>query len=480
MARSKTGNPVLIGLAAPRARAGGQSIAALFRIQNLLILLIASAYGLLCAGLLVQNLYIGIAVAALPGLAAAILQIRLGSTVVPNRQAIVAWLILVVVAAPWQLLAVTAAGSVSVTSPTDVAKLAATTFAVSLAFLGRVRLLKYSITVKLLLGYAAVAVLGALAADSSSSLLRAARFAAVVLAVAWVTSRITRRRLTVLFVQFSVAVSVISLAGRAAGVSSSLGGRLGGYLLPLHPNTLGFLAAGGLLCATALLVRQELTLPAFSMATPILAMTLVLTQSRTSMIGLVGGLLALTIVLLRSRALLIVAVLTSALLIAGLIQTDTRARPLTALLTHDESTSTTGTLGSRLSEWKAVARLNGGTLTRAVGQGLGAKTVEVNLISAQYASVDGTWVAAYLAAGLVGTLILALSVLVALRVAVRRRDDLAVAVITFLIITSLVADVFDDVSMGLVLFVSVGVCSVLRGRAPRSITATGTTASTYG
>ncbi|HEY5194060.1 MAG TPA: hypothetical protein VIJ39_09355 [Solirubrobacteraceae bacterium] len=145
-----------------------------------------------------------------------------------------------------------------------------------------------------------------------------------------------------------------------------------------------------------------------------------------------------------------------------MIQTNTQSHPLTSLLTHNGSTSTTATLGSRVSEWTAVQELNKKSLTQAVGQGLAAKTVEVDLRSAQYASVDGTWVAAYLSAGVLGVIILAISVLAALRMAIRSHDDLAVAVIVFLIINSLVADVFNDVTIGLVLFLSVCVSSTLQ------------------
>jgi hypothetical protein len=189
----------------------------------------------------------------------------------------------------------------------------------------------------------------------------------------------------------------------------------------------------------------------------ILGTTLILTQSRTSMAGLLGGLLALAAPKLRTRGPLIVGFLLSGLLIAGFLQTDTQIHPLTSLLTHNESTSTTASLGSRQSEWDAVLRLNNTIARQVVGQGLATKSVEIDLRSAQYASVDGTWPAAYLSAGVIGMLLLATAVLFALRLAIHQRDDLALAVITFLIINSLVADVFNDVSMGLVLFLSVGV-----------------------
>lgn len=428
---------------------------ALFGGSSLLIVFAASAYALLCADLLVRNTYLGVAAAVLPGAAVMPIHTRLASATAIRRQTIFVWLVLIAVAPPWQSVPVTADGSISTSSAVDAAKLLATTLAVGLAFIGRVPKLKYSFTVKALLGYAAVAVLGALATESPSSLLRAARFAAVTLAIIWVAGHLSRHRLTTLFVQFSVVVSLVSLAARAAGLRSAFGSRLAGYLPPLHPNVLGLLAAGGLLCLTALLARKELPFRVFCVTAPVLTLTIILTQSRTSIVGFLGGLLALSVLHFRSRAPVIVGILGSTLVIAALVQTNTQSHPLTSLLTHNGSTSTTATLGSRVSEWTAVQELNKKSLTRAVGQGLATKTVEVDLRSAQYASVDGTWVAAYLSAGVFGVLILAAAVLAALRIAVRRRDDLAVAIIVFLIINSLVADVFNDVTIGLVLFLSV-------------------------
>jgi len=465
MTNANVDTPISVGRAEAKSHRGAEWHArssAVFKSSNLLIAFAASAYALLCADLLVHNTYLGVAAAVLPGAAVVPFQTRLASATLMRRQSIFVWLVLVAVAPPWQSVPVTADGSISTSSAVDAVKLLATTLAVGLAFIGRVPNLKYPFTVKALLGYATVAVLGALATDSPSSLLRAARFAAVVLATIWVTGHLSRHRLTLLFVQFSVVVSFISLVARAAGLGSAFGSRLAGYLPPLHPNVLGLLAAGGLLCLTASLARKELRFRAFAMTAPILTLTVILTQSRTSIVGLLGGLLALAVPHLRSRAPIILGVLGSALVIAALIQTNTQSHPLTSLLTHNGSTSTTATLGSRVSEWTAVQELNKKSLTQAVGQGLAAKTVEVDLRSAQYASVDGTWVAAYLSAGVLGVIILAISVLAALRMAIRSHDDLAVAVIVFLIINSLVADVFNDVTIGLVLFLSVCVSSTLQ------------------
>lgn len=426
--------------------------------SRIILGLVVFAYALLCAGLLVHNTSLGAAAAVAPGVTLLFVQTRTTSALALSRRATLAWLILVVAACPWQTLSVTAYGEVSAGSTADAAKFAVTGLACVLAFQVRIPRLKYSWSIKAIIIYTLVTALGALAGtDPSSSLLRAARFAMVVIAVVWITGRLPRAYLAKLFVQFSFTISLIALAGNATGLSS-LGreSRLAGYLPPLPPNVLGILAASGLLCAAALLARRELTFKVFAMAASILGVVLILTQSRTSMIALLVGLLVLAGPRLATRGSLIVGLLACSFLVAALIQTNTNSQPVTSLLTHNGNTTTTSSLGSRVSEWEAVLQLNDTPLKQAIGQGLAAKSVEVNLTSARYAPVDGSWPAAYLSAGLIGVLILASAIIAALRRAIRNRDEFAAAVIVFLIVNSLVADVFNDITVALILLLSVG------------------------
>lgn len=412
-------------------------------------------YALLCAFLLSRNVEAGAAAALAP---AAVLLVFQKSTTATSRQAKLAWLLLVVAACPWQTLAVTSYGQVSTGSEADAAKFLVTALAFGLAFLARVPR-KYPSPVSLLLAYALVAALGGLAStDPSSSVLRAIRFAVVVIALFWVTGRLTRYQLATLFLQFSVAVSFIALAGHLAGISApGQEGRLAGYLPPLQPNVLGIVAAAGCLCAVALLAQRKLQLSLFTAAIAILGLTLILTQSRTSLVALIVSLLVLGGPRLNSRATIIVGLITLIVVVGAFLQTNTHYRPLTALSTHNGNTTTTHSLGSRLSEWEAVFQINDSPLTQAIGQGLATKSVEVNLSSARYAPVDGSWPAAYLSAGFIGALILAASVLTAAREAIRSRNNLALMALVFLVISSLTTDVFNDISVGLILFLSIGI-----------------------
>jgi len=425
----------------------------------------ALAYSLVCAALLVENLYLGALAALAPALLLAVLAVRSssGSLVSVRGRAAAAWLLLLAAASPWQTLSVTSTGAIAAGSEADAAKFLVSAVAFALALLVRPVRPRYPWPVKSLLAYAALAALGGLAGpDPASSSFRAIRFAAVAIALVWLTGSLDRTRLAKLFTWFCAAVSLIALAARVAGLAGShlYGSRLDGYLPPLHPNSLGLLAAAGLLCGAALLARRELPARAFLAPAAILALALVLSQSRTSMLALLVGLLALAGPRMATRGPAIVGLLALALLVGVFIQTNSESQPLSALLTHNGATTATGTLGSRFSEWESVLALNDRAVSVAVGQGLAAKSVAVHLSSARYAPVDGTWPAAYLSAGLIGVLALACAVLSVLRAATRRRDDFALAIVCFLVVSSLTADVFNDVTAGLILLFSVGMGSV--------------------
>jgi hypothetical protein len=52
---------------------------------------------------------------------------------------------------------------------------------------------------------------------------------------------------------------------------------------------------------------------------------------------------------------------------------------------------------------------------------------------------------------------LAMSVLIATRTAIRQHSEIAIMALVFLIISSLTTDVFNDISVGLILFLSIAV-----------------------
>lgn len=410
-------------------------------------------YAALCAGLLLYDIYLATLVAAAPAFAS---MLFVDSVAATRVQIGAAWVVLFVAAAPWQM-ATTAidTGAVDTGSGVTAIKVFLTAAALGLAALRRRQTATVPLAVKILLAYAlVVAISGVLGSDPDSSTLRAVRLAAVVVGAAWLASHFTQRQLVLLVVSTALIISVLALGARWGGIAVSADARLAGYLPPLHPNGLGLIAASSLLCATALLVRRQITLKVFVVCVAVLGTTVVLTQSRTSVLALIVGLLALSAPGMRAKGPAIVYTLVAAFLVAGFVQTFTTTAPLTRFLTHNGSATVTGTLGTRQSAWRAAWDENAGPRRQLLGDGLASKSVEINLASARFASVDGTWPAAYLSAGIIGVLVLAAAIVSALRSALRRRDSLAVALCAFLLTTSVVVSVFNDITAGLLLLVS--------------------------
>ncbi len=411
-----------------------------------------------CLFAFAHSISAAVALASLPLLWLAFLALSRAIVTRPTRMAEMSWLALLAAAPPWQASAVTAAGAVSVEAGSDPAKLVVTGIAFGVLFFCRPVGSKYAWPVKALLAYGVISFIGAgLGTDATSSVLRSVRWVAVVLAVTWASQQLSRRRLALLTVLLAAVVSVAALFGAAAGLTVSEGGRLGGYLPPLQPNDLGVISATGALCAIVLLLRGEIPRLFFGVSAPLLVATLALTESRASMAGLLIALFVLAFPRLQRHGPTLMCVMIVAFLGLLILQENTSVQPLSAALTHNGTTSTTSTLGSRTSEWKSVAELNVTYVEKLFGQGLADKTVPVVLPYTAYATLDGTWPSAYLSVGAVGVLVLAGGVLAAIRMAWSRRDGFALALIALLVSNSLVEDTFNDVSTSVVLFLSIGV-----------------------
>ena len=437
--------------------------------RTLILTAACGGYAAVCATVVVRNVAGGAALDVLPAICLATVEFYRYVTAVPGRLAALSWILLIATAAPWQTNRVTAAGVVTVTSGTDAAKLVVTTIAFVLAFMGRSRSVSFPWPVKALLVYASISVLGAFTGpDVMSSLYRSVRLMMVVLAVTWAASRLPRRRLAFLAVLFATAICVFAIVGAEAGLVAKVDGRLGGYIPPLQANDLAIIAASGALCGLVLWMRGELRRSVFAVAIAIALVTLALTESRASIIGLVVALLVLGVPRLEKRGPIIVGIMIAAFTVTVFIQANTSAQPITAALTHNGTTSTTSTLTSRTSEWQSVGALNVTYPEKLFGQGLADKTVPVDLPYTAYASLDGTWPSAYLSAGILGALTLAGAVLVAAWSAWRRRDGFALALIALLLTNSLVEDTFNDVSTSVVLFISLGLANAALERQARA------------
>ena len=424
------------------------------------VVLVAAAFcatfAVACGALASLNAGFAISLAALPLIVLGLP--RLGSLLVPSErnQALFAALALLITAAPWTLSAVSASGFTDAHGSLSHIKLLVLGLGVGLALVGTRPVAMRSSTTTLLLAYACVALVGGALQGDMVSVERSVRYAVVVAAAAALAGRLTRRDLSRLVIVSGAAISLTSIAGAAVGAAQPYQGRLQGYPIPLHPNLLGFVSALALIFAASLWSERAVSTGWLAAAAACLAPALVLSGSRTSIAALLVGLLGLQLRARRGRPRVIAGVVMGIVLGVTALQIATSIKPLSALSTRGGSTTLTGTLNTRTSEWEAATQANRTGTEKAFGQGLNAKTLAVNLSSAQYASVDGTWYAAYLSAGLIGVAILAIFLARILAIAFGRVDRLLLGVGLFVAVSSVLTNVLNDISVGLVILLALG------------------------
>jgi hypothetical protein len=194
---------------------------------------------------------------------------------------------------------------------------------------------------------------------------------------------------------------------------------------------------------------------------PVLAVALGLTQSRTSFIALFVCLVVLLATRARARVASVLWLTALALIVAAaaaMVQTNTTYQPVSHLLTHGGKSPLASALDSRFTEMEAALATNDTYPTKLFGLGLAAKSVRVDQPWAQYAPVDNSWYAANHSAGVLGVLLLALAVIGSFFIAARARSVIALTILVYIVVQSITAGAtLDDISVGLVLLVALGV-----------------------
>ena len=364
-------------------------------------------------------------------------------------------LLLLLTAVPWQSTATTALGTASFDSGTEKYKLAISGLAILAAAKWRARGIRWPTISWLLIGYAAVAVVaGAMGPDLHSSLFRSIRFVAVVVAVCWIAPHFDTDYLASLLVSFAFWISAISLSAYITGRSVSSDGRLGGFPIPLHPNMLGFIAGLGLLSLVFLAVEEHIPRIRVAYSAPILAVTLGLTGSRTSLGAFAVGLAVLLAPRLRRRGMSVVWLATSALVGTLIVQTSTSYHPLGSVLTRGGQSPVASALDSRFAAQRSVLDTADTTSAKLIGNGLAAKSVSVKLPYTSSAPVDNSFFAAYHSSGGLGVTLVLFAVIGAFFVVLRGDSIIGFGILTFVVISSLTATVLDDVSYGLVVLLA--------------------------
>jgi O-antigen ligase len=348
-------------------------------------------------------------------------------------------------------------GDASASGPLGLAKLAVVVVAVSLAYRSRVAE-KIPSPIWALLGFAAAATVGALVASEPQGALRGVRVAVVVLAVTWAVSRTGLIAALRCVAILAVGMVLASLLALLVGLQPLVGdGRLAGYLPGLQPNALAIVAVGGLLALLAMWTQRELRTLWLLFGVALLGLGLSLTGSRTALGALAAGVVVL---LIRSitkgfwRACLLGYSIVLTGLLALWVEWNSRFSILSTVLARAGEVGLDPTLTGRTYAWDVAAGLNRTLVERLFGQGLQLKVVLVPRGNIDvYQGIDSTWWAAYLGAGLIGAVLLALAVTLGIFTTFRAQGVGTFAIIVAMTAGSFTESSLADVSFGLTLFV---------------------------
>lgn len=373
------------------------------------------------------------------------------------RAPVLAWYALLVTSLPWASLSGDRGANdqgAGEGSALLLLKLAVTLVGLAIAYRRR-RPGWAQVGTKLLLGYAAVTALGAVVHGATlSGGLRSARYGLLVLAAAWLASTLGVPRLLRAFVAFAVLLSGSSLMALVL-TGDSYSGRLQGWLPPMHPNTLALTAAAGLAATAALASRRELAPRRALALSAVLLTTVLLAQSRSALIAVALAVLVLAVAGDLRR---VTAVLVPVAVIGGLFaayDVNSRADPLSSLMTRGGSSAVDGTFTGRTRAWDRALEETDTTQEWLVGRGLQAKTVYVGRLDVRNQLVDGSGWSAFYQGGLVGLGLLLTALIAASVQALRVLGLAALPLLSLLIVTAWVDSTLNDV------FVLLALLSVL-------------------
>jgi hypothetical protein len=364
----------------------------------------------------------------------------------------IAWTLMLVTAFPWTYD--TSPGQADAGSSLDDVKLLLATVAILIAFFARERR-RLPVPHRLLAVYALVAAVGAVYSSASSDgLLRSVRLLATVLAVVWICHQLGVNGLLYRTLHVSAAVCLSAAAGGVLHIRPIPGGRLTGLLPPMHPNLLACVAVVGLLCAVLLWGNGDLSVPTLVGLMLVFAFVVVRTGSRTGLVSAAAGLLVMGLISLaaaKGRIIFACWFGSLGLLVTAWVDVNSRYNPFGSLLTRNGSAIIDSTLTGRTFAWSAALSAHYDPAERWFGQGLQVKSALRSfggLLVPQ--GIDNAWLAAYVAAGLVGLMLFVLAMLGLLAVCIRARSASALTLLTAAMATTVTGTFMSDVSYLLV------------------------------
>jgi hypothetical protein len=333
---------------------------------------------------------------------------------------------------------------------------------------------KLSVAVWLLFLYAAGSAVGATLAhlSVSSALEIAARLALCVFAGVCIVRRTRLRPLLLTTAWTSCLVAFMALGAWAAGLNhiSKIG--LQGYLPRLQPNELGSVSAIGLLIIADLGLSRRWLSRGWWFGLVVLGTTLALSDSRTCIVGVILGLVVLLWVHRLRGALAALAVCGVLFLGVSTFHVGDQTI-LHAVVSKSHSAQVTSTLNRRFSEGSAAIAAQKTTNEKVFGQGLPQRDVRVTGIR-KVEPVDSSWYAAYLQAGLTGIVLLVMAIVSVGRSLRRRHLAVGMALWIFLLVNSLTDNVYNTLTLGMLLLAVMSVSSdstgyLLRRAAPTAL-----------
>jgi hypothetical protein len=301
--------------------------------------------------------------------------------------------------------------------------------------LNRDRLVRPNLFLTLYSMLGAIAMLSSLRMSAGlGAVVRTGRLC-VFLAVLWLLTPLWGRRDRILLQWHTLCLalltgSVVVSAVLAPGRSRSIDGRLAGMVWPIPPPQVGHYSA--LLAGIAFVLfvsgamRARIAYPVSLVAVAVL----LLSHTRTALIGLVVGVLCAMFALLSSRRY---ARRLSFVALVVLVLAGTVFRPMISeWFSRGQSKEQVGGFNGREKVWDALRAAPRSDFERLVGHGLTDKSFDGH-------PIDSSWFATYQDEGLVGVTICAAALVCLLMLAATRPRGPSLAVAIFIIVYCAIA-----------------------------------------
>ncbi|SCB75657.1 O-antigen ligase family protein [Arthrobacter sp. NIO-1057] len=238
-----------------------------------------------------------------------------------------------------------------------------------------------------------------------------------------------------------VGLSAVGIISSGTGLVLGGGGRLAGGIPPLSPNEIALLAGVPALVLFHQALRAQVRWWHVGMLV-VLSAILLLSESRTALIAAACTAAGMLLMLRRIPLQTVVAALAALPLVFYLVF----LTPVLQNLMAREDSASVMTLNSRTISWSVVLNLPNDSWQRWIGAGLSQKTIAVEGQYWDEQVFDSSWISLLAQTGIIGTLLVALWVLLTVFAALRseRLRSLLLPLLAFVIIRSVMENGLVD------------------------------------